>query len=58
MPNPLLLCPPTQSLALEVAWSVINHRAARESGIPGEIHDELDDDWKSSQAVIIHRAQG
>ena len=24
-------------------------------GIPGEIHDELDDDWKSSQAVIIHR---
>ena len=26
------------------------------AGIPGEIHDELDDDWKSSQAVIIHRA--
>lgn len=34
---PLLLCPPTQSLALEVAWSVINHNSSsmkRESGIP------------------------
>ena len=28
MPNPLLLCPPTQSLALEVAWSVINHNSS------------------------------
>ena len=58
------LCPPTPSrsavgaLALGVALlerSVINHERER-AGIPGEIHDELDDDWKSSQAVIIHRA--
>ena len=57
------LCPPTPSrsavgaLALGVALlerSVINHEWER-AGIPGEIHDELDDDWKSSQAVIIHR---
>lgn len=33
-----------------VCGEVINHGERVE-----DIHDELDDDWKSSQAVIIHR---
>ena len=55
MPNPLLLCPPTQSLALEVAWSVINHNSSTERLEAAEERVEYQERYMMNWMMIGNR---